>query len=105
MPDDEYGEALTRHVFAVFGIEGEPVELRCPVKDCPEPLIGYAPAGCEVDAESQFSREQHHWRVHLVPAMYRQAAANLNAHPELLDAAVPGASAVIREHGLRFVVE
>lgn len=104
MSDEDFGAFIARRTFEMCGL-GEPVELRCHLADCPEPLIGYAPEDEQDDAESQHAREQHHWRVHEIPARIQESVDRLNAHPELLDAIHPGASAVIREHGLRFTWE
>lgn len=101
---EDYGAYIARQIADQCGL-GDLTELRCHVPTCREPLIGYAPVGEENDAEAQYAREQHHWRVHEIPRRRQQAADELNAHPELLDALIPGAGAVIREHGLRFTWE
>jgi hypothetical protein len=81
---------------------GKVITLRCNLPGCPHPHIGtwlpeaYGPGVYECESD------RHWFEQHVLPARLRQVTAEINAQPSSLEAHMPGISAVMAEHGLRF---
>lgn len=91
MVDGEYGEYLKRRIEEAFGLEDMAPEERA-----------YWDAWDRVWEQKRLADEA--FKARIVRAQ-REFAAEINAHPEAFEPYMPGITAAVNEHGLRFAWE